>query len=167
MRERAVFRDRADAGNCCQHLFGDAADDILDLAAAVRRKQTRKTLVLEVAAEQRANARSGDAEGIAGVASVRQHEDAPEQLAHGAWVDIAALGGARIAALVVPIRKEFPVRRMFHTLNSPRARSGGTDLSRFRARTFPLLLCRRGLAASMPKRHLRLVGAAFAALTLS
>src|SRR2546430_4053743 len=137
MRERTVFRGRADAGNCCQHLFGDAADDILDFAAAVRRKQTGKTLVLEVAAEQRANARSGDAEGIAGIAIVSQHEDVAEQLAHGAGLDIAALGSARIAALVVPIRKEFPVRRMFHTLISPRAPLGRTDLSRFRARTFP------------------------------
>src|SRR5271165_5193752 len=137
MRDGAVLRGRGDAGDRRQHFFGDVADDVLYFAPAFGCKQAGEALVLQIAAEQGRDARSGDAEGIAGIAVVGQHEDVAEQFAHRAGLDIAAVGRARIAALAIPISEEFPARRMLHTRYSPRARLGGTYLSRFRARTFP------------------------------
>ena len=43
MRRRTVFRRCGDAGNRRQHFFGDVVDDVLDLAAAVRGKQRRRS----------------------------------------------------------------------------------------------------------------------------
>src|SRR6266702_2560856 len=48
---------------------------------------------------------------------------------------------------------------MFHGLTSSRVGLGGTSLSRFRPRAFPLLFCKTGFAASMPRRRYRATGA--------
>ena len=71
--------------------------------------------VLQVAAEQGADPRSGDAKRIAGLVVVGQHEDVAEQFAHRAGFDLAAVRRPRIAALRVPIGEELAARWMFHT----------------------------------------------------
>ena len=157
---RAVLRGRGDAGDRGQHFFGDDRDDVLDLAAAVGCEQRRKAAILQVAAEQGANPRPGDAKRVAGGCIVGQHEDVAEQSAHRARLDLAAVRRPRVAALVIPIGEELAARRMFHARPCPGARLGGTVLSRFCARAFPCLLCRRGFAASMPRARFRASAAA-------
>jgi hypothetical protein len=49
----------------------------------------------------------------------------------------------------------------------PRVRFGETHLSRFRARAFPSLLCRRDVAASMPRPRFGRFAGGFALLTLN
>src|SRR6185437_12921697 len=79
MRRRTVLRGRGDAGHRGQRLFGHDRDDVLDLAAAVRREQRRKAAILQVAAEQGANPRPGDAKWVAAGCIIREHKDVAEQ----------------------------------------------------------------------------------------
>ena len=106
--------------------------------------------VLEVAAEQGADPRAGDAKRVAGVVVVGQHEDVAEQFAHRTGFDLAAVRRARIAAFRVPIGEKLATRWVFHARSSSPAGLGGTHLSRFCARAVPCSLCRTGFAASMP-----------------
>jgi len=57
---------------------------------------------------------AGDAERVAGVVVVGQHEDVAEQFADRAGFDFAAVRRARVAALRVPIGEETAARWMFH-----------------------------------------------------
>jgi hypothetical protein len=125
MRRFAVFRGRGDAGDRGQHFFGDVRHDVLDLAAALWCEQRREAGVLDVAAEQGGDAGAGDAEGKAGLIVIGQHEDVAEQLAHRGGLDLAAVGGARMAAFCVPIGKKPTVRWMFHALALPARGSTG------------------------------------------
>jgi hypothetical protein len=65
-------------GNSSKRFFGDIADDILDFASALGRKKAGETLVLQVAAEQGRDARSGDTERVTGVAIIGQHKNVAE-----------------------------------------------------------------------------------------
>src|SRR5260221_494332 len=67
MRRRPVVPRRGDAGNRRQHFLCDVSDDVLDLAAAVRREQRGEARILQVVAEQGADPRSGDAKRVAGI----------------------------------------------------------------------------------------------------
>src|SRR6185437_5768938 len=160
MRKRPARRGGGEAGDRGQHLVGNRAHDLLDFGAAVRGEQGREALVLQVAAEHRADARAGDPEGV--VRLTGEDENVAEPLANGVRLDVAAFGGARVAALAVPIGEEFPAGRMFHDAYSPRVGVGGTLLSRFRARAFPKTLVQE-VPCSVHAGWRRRVG--FAALT--
>ena len=167
MRGAAVLRCRGDAGDGRQHFLGDIADDVLDLAAALGRKQCGEAEVFQIAAEQGADAGAGDAKRIARLIVVRQHEDIAEQLANRARLDLAAVRCPRVPAFCVPIGEKFPARWMFHSGASPCSWLDGTHLSRFCARAFPGLLCRTGFAASMPRARFGRFRGGFALLTLN
>ena len=103
MRQRAILRCRGDAGDGGQHFFGHHGDDVVDFAAPLRRKQRGEALILQIAAEQGADPGSGDTKRMAGGGIAGQHEDIAEQLAHRAWLDLAAVRRTGAGALVVPI----------------------------------------------------------------
>src|SRR6185312_11882440 len=119
MRKRATRTGRGEARDRRQHLVGDRADNLLDLGPARSCEERGETCILEVAAERRAEAGAGDAEGVAGACVAGEHENVAEQSAHSVRVDIAAFRRPRVASLAVPIVEKFPTGWMFHGSNSP------------------------------------------------
>src|SRR5579872_2346799 len=99
-------------------------------------------------AEEGANPRAGDADGVAGGRVARQHENVGKQLPHGLGFDVAAIWRAGFPALFVPIGEKLLIRRMLHTLSLLRAGCwNGTFLSRFRACADPGFVVQKGLCS--------------------
>src|SRR5690349_9385903 len=102
MRDRTVVASCANAGYGRRHLLGYHRDDLLDLATRLCREQRGEALILQVAAEQRANPGTGDPKRVTGGCIVRKHEHVTEQFTYSVWLDIAALRRRRSGALLVP-----------------------------------------------------------------
>src|SRR5579872_54357 len=99
-------------------------------------------------AEEGAQPRAGDADGVAGGRFARQHENVGKQLPHGLGFDVAAIWRAGFPALFVPIGEKLLIRRMLHTLSLLRAGCwNGTFLSRFRACADPGFVVQKGLCS--------------------
>ena len=109
----------------------------------------------QVAAEQGANPRPGDAKRVA-VGCIRTRVQRCRRA-------IRAPRPARSRCGPAPARRRACHSSRCRTRGSmdvssstlPGVRSGGTVLSRFCARAFPCLFCRRGFAASMPPARFR------------
>src|SRR5271156_880632 len=110
----AIAGLRGHAGNGADALVVEDAEKIGNDRLACRRPKPDEGLALKLAAEQRANPRSGKAKRVTRGAVERHDETVAQHLADGAWLDLGALGRLTIAAPLLPICIQFPARRVFH-----------------------------------------------------
>ena len=87
--------------------------------------RSRKRLVLQLAAEQRADARAGEAERMAREAVEFENEHVAERLADRARLDLAALRRGPCSAPRGPIAEQLAARSLFHS-RPPRPRRPGS-----------------------------------------
>src|SRR4029077_12704876 len=105
-------------------LVGDDRQELAHVAAARGRPQIEKNFVLELAAEQRAEPRAGDAERMAVRGLEGEDEGVGEHAADRAGLDIGALGRRPPGAPLVPIVEHLAYRRMLHWGAPPASPAG-------------------------------------------
>jgi hypothetical protein len=110
----AVGGAGGNAGDRAQHFVVDDGEQGFDPVAAVLSPELGKGFAFDLAAEQRADARAGQAEAQFIDEIRRQHEDIAECIADCGRIDVGALGGRTVPSLLVPISVQRACRRMFH-----------------------------------------------------
>ncbi len=93
---------------------GDDCEQLVDRNAAVRAPQIGKRLAFELAIEQRADARTGEAEPQLADEIGRQHEGVAERVADFGRIDVGARRRHPAAAFLGPVVEHGPCGLMFH-----------------------------------------------------